>query len=223
MPYKVALVDDRPQNLRSLSERLIYSGMAEITFTARNGQEYLERLMKLPPADHPEVTLMDIDMPVLDGIQTVKQACMIYPATRYIMLTVFDDDDKLFDAIKAGASGYLLKEESVEAIIVAIREVLEQAGAPMSPRIARKALQLLRLPPADNPETTAQDDDNTLSAREKDVLQELVNGLDYREIGIKLFISPHTVRKHIANIYTKLHVTSKSQAVKLALKNRWGS
>lgn len=219
MSYKIAIVDDRPQNLVSLSEKIVFSGEVNVLFTAQNGSEFMEKLTTYTPDQLPQVVLMDIDMPVMNGIDTVRNSRAIYNNIRFIMLTVFDDDDKLFEAIQAGADGYLLKEERVDVILESIREVIDQEGAPMSPRIARKALKLLTAstPPAAPEEKAA----TTLSDREMDILKELVNGLEYRQIADKLFISPHTVRKHIYNIYEKLHVTSKTQVVKLALKNKW--
>lgn len=219
MPYRITIVDDRVQNIHSLSEKIDFSGEVEIVFTACNGEDFLRQMKELAPAKRPQVVLMDIDMPVMNGIEAVRIARAIYSDTNFIMLTVFDDDEKLFEAIRAGAGGYLLKEESVDVILAAIRDIMEKEGAPMSPRIARKALQLLTTGAAAATQTEAAE--STLSEREMDILRELVNGLDYRQIAEKLFISPHTVRKHIANIYDKLHVSSRAQAVRLATKNRW--
>lgn len=184
---------------------------------ARNGNDFLEQLKNLPQVNHPQLVLMDIDMPQMNGIEAVRHSHNLYPHIKYIMLTVFDDDDKLFDAIQAGADGYLLKEERVDMIVNAIKEVIEKEGAPMSPSIARKALNLL---------TSTRKEDNkevntSLSDRELDILKGLVRGLDYKKIAEELFLSPYTVRTHITNIYDKLHVTSKVQAVTLALKNKW--
>jgi DNA-binding NarL/FixJ family response regulator len=217
--HRIAIVDDRPQNLSSLSEKIVFSGEVEIIFLARNGEDFLQQMKELPAEKRPQVVLMDIDMPVMNGIEAVRNARALYAETSFIMLTVFDDDEKLFEAIQAGAGGYLLKEETVETILAAIRDVMEKEGAPMSPRIARKALQLLTNAPMSPGVSTAGI--SVLSEREIGILRELVNGLDYRQIAEKLFISPHTVRKHIANIYEKLHVTSRAQAVRLATKNRW--
>lgn len=217
MPYRIAIVDDKSQNRISLSEKINYSGEVEIVFMARNGNDFLEQLKNLPQVDHPQLVLMDIDMPQMNGIEAVRHSHNLYPHIKYIMLTVFDDDDKLFDAIQAGADGYLLKEERVDMIVNAIKEVIEKEGAPMSPSIARKALNLL---------TSTRKEDNkevntSLSDRELDILKGLVRGLDYKKIAEELFLSPYTVRTHITNIYDKLHVTSKVQAVTLALKNKW--
>lgn len=220
MLYRLALVDDKPHVLSSLSKELTGTGMVEILFTANNGADFLNQLNNLPENKYPQVVLMDIDMPVMNGIDAVRNSSTLYPAIQYIMLTVFDDDDKLFDAITAGANGYLLKEESTQAILSAIEDIVEKKGAPMSPRIARKTLQLLIS------DTKKNIPDNGLSKsglteREIEILKNMVSGLDYRQIGEKLFISPHTVRNHISKIYEKLHISSKTQAVNLAIKNKW--
>lgn len=220
MSYRLALVDDKPHILSSLASELVKSGLVEIMFTANNGANFLEQLNALPANKHPQVVLMDIDMPVMNGIEAVRNSNTLYPEIQYIMLTVFDDDDKLFEALKAGAHGYLLKEERGNEILRAIEEVIEKKGAPMSPRIARKTLKLLVSEPAKKIE------DNSikhagLTEREIEILKSMVNGLDYRQIGEKLFISPNTVRNHISKIYDKLHISSKTQAVTLAIKNKW--
>jgi DNA-binding NarL/FixJ family response regulator len=163
--------------------------------------------------------LMDIEMPEMNGIKTVEVAAQHYPNTKFIMLTVFDDEDKIFEAIKAGASGYLLKDDTTNKIYESIIEVVDLGGAPMSPGIARKALALLSKVQVPQPELNSIPEE--ISQRELEILKWLVNGLDYKAIAEKLFISPHTVRKHIGNIYQKLHVNSKAQAIRLALKKRW--
>jgi DNA-binding NarL/FixJ family response regulator len=161
---------------------------------------------------------MDIDMPEKNGIDTVREAKTIYPDVEFLMLTVFDEDEKIFEAVKAGASGYLLKDESSETIISFIKQVKEFRTVPMSPAIARKALKLLCGLQKELPET--QSPDTGLSPREIEVLKGLVDGLDHKEIAEKLFVSPNTVRNQISSIYKKLHVKSKVDAVKLALKNK---
>ncbi len=211
----IAIVDDKQPNRVSLSEKILYYKDIVVDFMAVNGEDFLAQI-KLAK-QKPDVVLMDIDMPVLNGIETVNIATEKYPNTKFIMLTVFDDDDKIFDAIKAGAIGYLLKDEGVDKIATSIKEVVEFGGAPMSPRIARKALQLM----VEGKTTQKKNEDTVLSEREKDILKGLVQGLDYKGVADLLFISPHTVRTHITNIYKKLHVSSKTQAVMLAVKNKW--
>ncbi|MGB4929476.1 MAG: response regulator transcription factor, partial [Chitinophagales bacterium] len=143
---------------------------------------------------------------------------ILYPEVKFIMLTVFDDDDKLFEAIKAGASGYFLKDEKITTILEGLKQAIYEEGAPMSPRIARKTLNLMVNPLVNEKSVTEPSD---LSNREMEILKLLVQGSDYKAIAEKLFISPNTVRKHIANIYTKLQVSSKIQLVNLAAKNNW--
>lgn len=221
MNYRIAIVDDRRQNIISLSEKINYSGEVEIVFTAQNGSDYLEKMKRQPKVKLPQVVLMDIDMPVMNGIDAVIAGKQLYDEVKYIMLTVFDDDDKIFEAIRAGAGGYLLKEERVDVIINSIKELLESGGAPMSPRIARKAMNLLM-----NSNSSSQseikkekaDSSEELSERETEILKLLVDGYDHKLAAEKLFLSPHTVRKHIANIYAKLHVTSRAQVVRVAMK-----
>src|SRR4051812_48538023 len=125
MGYRIGIVDDKSQNRVSLSERINFSGEMEIVLVARNGIDFLDQLKKLPQSKHPELVLMDIDMPEMNGIETVRVSHNLYDHIKFIMLTVFDDDDKLFDAIQAGADGYLLKEERLDAIVNAINEVME--------------------------------------------------------------------------------------------------
>lgn len=217
---RIAIVDDKQPNRVSLSERLSAVHAYELVFMAVNGDDFLDKMKTSQPSARPQIVLMDIDMPVMDGIETVKRSSQLYPDVKFLMVTIFDDDEKIFEAIKAGASGYLLKDETGLAISEAIKEVLEFGGAPMSPRIARKAMNLL-MNASIPAEKTAEADNYELSSREMDILKLMVDGCDYKQVADKLFISPHTVRKHIANIYDKLHVCSKVDAVKIAIKKGW--
>ncbi|GCD77059.1 DNA-binding response regulator [Thermaurantimonas aggregans] len=209
---KLALVDDKRINIQSLIDRIRHSPDFQIVFTASDGEDFLEKC-KLAK-DLPDVVFMDIDMPVMNGIEAVSIASELYPSIKFIMLTVFDDDDKIFEAIKSGAVGYLLKEESADKLIQHVRDVVEFGVVPMSPRIARKTLQLLSRAHVE----VVKNKEDVLSEREVDILRHLINGLDYRQISERLFISPNTVRTHISNIYKKLHVNNKAQAIKIAYK-----
>jgi len=215
---RIAIVDDKQPNRVSLNERLNAAHAYEVVFMAVNGDDFLDKMKTCPPEARPQIVLMDIDMPVMDGIETVKRSKQLYPEVQYLMVTIFDDDEKIFEAIKAGASGYLLKDESGQVISDAIKEVIEFGGAPMSPRIARKALNLLMNASIT---TDKKEEQSELSTREMDILKLMVEGCDYRQVAEKLNISPHTVRKHIANIYDKLHVCSKVEAVKIAIRKGW--
>jgi DNA-binding NarL/FixJ family response regulator len=221
MKIPVCIVDDKSQNRLSFTERLNYSDDIGVMLTACDGKDFFEKMKALDFQDHPKVVLMDIEMPEMDGIATVLAGKLLYPHIHFLMLTVFDDDDKIFEAIKAGADGYLLKNEKISAIIDCIVQLSESGSAPMSPRIARKTLDLLMK--ASFPEIEKESmrtNDYELSGREMEILKLTVDGYGYKNIAEKLFLSSHTVRKHIANIYHKLHVTSKAQAIKLATKNK---
>ena len=162
----------------------------------------------------PDVVLMDIDMPGMNGIEGVQLIKKNFPAIEILMLTVFDDDEKIFAAIKAGAAGYILKSAEPRSLLNAIAEVYD-GGAPMTPIIARKVLQQFQHL---QPDETR--DDYNLSGREKDVLSLLINGLSYKMIASKLSITYDTVRAHMKKIYEKLHVTSMTEAVAKAINKK---
>jgi DNA-binding NarL/FixJ family response regulator len=221
----IGIVDDKSQNRISLKEQLLYCEEVELILTAKNGIDFIEQLNALPTDKHPQVVLMDIEMPEMDGIQAVQHCKSIYPDIQFLMLTVFDDDEKIFEAIKAGASGYLLKDEKISLIVDYIQQVIELGGAPMSPRIAKKAMNLLmnaNVQLTTNHSKVREDlkEVYELSDRELEVLQLVVDSFDYKAIAQKMYLSTHTVRKHIANIYQKLHVNSKAQAIKLVNSNK---
>lgn len=220
MPIRIAIVDDKQINRTTVKDKIAQYKEIELVLVAKNGHDFLEQLRQLPKAKHPQVTLMDLEMPIMDGIQTISQSTATYPDVKFIVLTVFEDDEKIFEAIKAGAGGYLLKDDSAVNIIDAITSVVEYNGIPMSPSIARKTMELLKHAPA--PVATAKTEaEPILTDREMEILKEMVTGKNYKAIGEKLFISPLTVRKHTANIYDKLHVNSRAQIINLAHKNKW--
>jgi DNA-binding NarL/FixJ family response regulator len=220
---KLALAEDKAVNRHAFERKVSQMDRCELIFMAHNGHDCLSQLKGLPESRKPDVIFMDIEMPGMDGIETISFARQLYPAILFLVLTVFDDDDKVFDAIRAGADGYLLKHESAAVLEEAINNVLEYGGAPMSPAIARKALQLLGKAqlPASSPAHEAGARPADISQREMDVLQLMVNGADAKSIATQMELSVHTVRKHIANIYEKLHVNSKAQAISLAHKEKW--
>ena len=158
----------------------------------------------------PDVVIMDIDMPAMSGIEGVKLIRKNFPAVQILMLTVFDEDEKVFAAIKAGAGGYILKNAEPQNLLHAISEVYN-GGAPMTPGIARKVLHQFQtiLP--------EEEKDYHLSTREKEVLSLLVDGLSYKMIAAKLSITYDTVRAHMKKIYEKLHVASMTEAVAKAI------
>ncbi len=223
MSIKIVIVDDKPQNRLLLKEQFALSPLFEVLFIARNGVDFLDKMKSLKSDQYPQVVLMDIEMPEMDGIETVSKARILYPEVNFLMLTVFDDEDKIFEAIRAGAQGYLLKNEKISVIEDHIQQIVEVGGVPMSPSIARKAMHMLvnAGKAGGHLQKNTEQNESDLSEREREVLSLLVNGYDYKVIAEKLFLSAHTVRKHIANIYTKLQVSSKAQAINLAHKKRW--
>lgn len=158
----------------------------------------------------PDVVIMDIDMPGMNGIEGVKLIRKTFPAVQILMLTVFDEDEKVFAAIKAGAGGYILKNAEPQNLLHAISEVYN-GGAPMTPDIARKVLHQFQII------LPEEEKDYHLSTREKEVLSLLVDGLSYKMIAAKLSITYDTVRAHMKKIYEKLHVASMTEAVAKAI------
>ena len=161
----------------------------------------------------PDIILMDIGLPNISGIEGVRTVKTHFPAIQILMFTVFDDDEKIFDAIRAGASGYLLKKTPPDEIVQAVRE-LSLGGAPMTSSIARRVIQSFQAAPATLVE------DYRLTVRENEILYSLVDGLSYKKIAGKYCVSISTIRTHICNIYNKLHVNSKAQAVARVLGHR---
>ncbi len=222
---RIGIVDDKAINRNSIADKIRQYAQLELCFTAVNGDDCLEQLKGLPLNKFPDLIFMDLEMPGLDGIQTISIARVLYPEIFFLVLTIFDDDDKIFDAIKAGAHGYLLKDETASALHSAILTTVEDGGAPMSAPIARRTLQLLSLgerPEATNNSNSEENFPGTvLSDREKEILQLIVNGYDAKRVAASLGISVFTIRKHIANIYQKLHVNNKAQVISLAHQKKW--
>ncbi|MFH1527273.1 MAG: response regulator transcription factor [Bacteroidota bacterium] len=169
-----------------------------------------DALLKLEKEVPPDLILLDINLPGMDGIQGIEKLKLISPETYIVILTVYDENDKVFDALCAGASGYLLKDSAPEKIIDSIEEAIA-GGAPMSIQIARKVLEIFS-------QLKPKKSDYGLTPREKELLQLMAVGLSRQQIADKLFISFHTVTTHLKNIYSKLHVNSKSGAISKVYK-----
>jgi DNA-binding NarL/FixJ family response regulator len=213
---RVAIVDDKINNRRIIMDKLSRNNFFTIAFQAVDGEDFLDQLKVLPEDDLPHIVLMDLEMPNIDGVSAIGTASSLFPHIKFVVLTIFDDDDKIFRAIKAGACGYILKEESGEVISDMLMNLWESGAGPISPSIAYKILQMVQQPTIAREKQ--HDDENffQLSDREKEILQLLSQGLEYKEIGLKISISPNTVKKHCINIYQKLHVNSKAQALRIA-------
>lgn len=207
---KVAIVDDNTFLIQTLREKLGFFEDIDCRFVAANGQEFLKLLTDYPTV---ELVLMDIEMPVMDGIETTAMLKKRYPHIKVIMLTVFDNYGKISGAIQAGADGYLLKDVGPDELYQSIKHTMN-GGASMSPSVAMKTLQMLRSTEAYT--ENSEIEKFQLSVREIDVLKQLSTGLKYEQIAGNLFLSVGTVRKHVENIYTKLDVHNKLEAIQKA-------
>lgn len=212
MSVRVAIVDDNVFLQKAVAEKLSFFDDLTLKFTAIDGNDLQQKLEKNKNID---LILMDIEMPECNGIEATKIIKTKYPQLKIIMLTVFDNDENIFNAIKAGADGYLLKEVNPNDLYSGIVETLN-GGAAMNPSIALKTLKLLRNPVDFDKKC---DEEIKLTTREVEVLEQLSKGLNYNVIAENLFLSPSTVRKHIENIYTKLQVHNKLEAVQKARNN----
>lgn len=212
MSKRIVIVDDNVFLQKAVAEKLSFFDDLVLKFTANNGIELLSKLEKNKNID---LILMDIEMPECNGIEATKLVKSKYPQLKIIMLTVFDNDENIFNAIKAGADGYLLKEVNPKELHQGILETLN-GGAAMNPSIALKTLKLLRNP---YDFESTQQEDIKLTNREIEVLEQLSKGLSYNIIADNLFLSPGTVRKHIENIYIKLQVHNKLEAIQKAKDN----
>jgi len=204
---KIALAEDNSFLAKAIIEKLSFFDDLNFKYRASNGAALIGKLEENHNID---VILMDIQMPEMDGIKATEIVKRKYPQIKVIMLTVHDDDEYIFKTIKAGANGYLLKEIDPENLHKCILEVMN-GGAPMSPSIALKTLNLLRNP--NQFENKTDQEKVELTKRETEILEQLSKGLNYNEISKNLFISSGTVRKHIENIYKKLQVHNKMEAV----------
>jgi DNA-binding NarL/FixJ family response regulator len=181
-------------------------------FSCIKGFEDCESFLASPEIKDADIVLMDIGLPGISGIEGVQKLKQLYPELDVMMLTIYEDNQKIFDALCAGACGYLLKNTPPEELIKALDD-LYNGGSPMSPQIARKVVSLFR-----GYVNEREEDKHLLTSREKEVLASLASGNSYQEIGDSLFISIDTVRQHIRSIYYKLQVHSQSQAVAQAIK-----
>ncbi len=212
MPLKIAIVEDHQRWRASLELLLNECKDLQCIGSYSSGEMAVAKLPRLQP----QVVLMDINLPKMSGIECVRQLKLLLPEVQIIMLTVYDDSDRIFQALQMGANGYLLKRASADEILSAISEV-QQGGAPMSTYIARKVVQSFR---AGNPQSKPE---NTLTKRESDVLQYITLGYSNKEVAEALGLTPATIRSYLKDIYSKLHVHSRTQAIIKATKNDLGS
>lgn len=213
MSLRIAIFDDN-KNIRDSIKMLLQT---EPEFEVVGVYCHVLDVIEDIKESNPDVVLMDIEMPGMTGIEAVKLIKQGFPQIQVLMQTVFEDDDRVFDSICAGASGYILKNHINTKLVESIREV-QYGGSPMSPSIARKVLsKMQQIPQFVKPEEAP---DYHLTAREKEVLLCIVNGLAYKMIADQLNISYETVRSHVKKIYEKLHVASLTEAVAKAINQR---
>ena len=198
---KTAIVEDQPRYRDLLKMIFNSSDNIELVFEKEHCRTIIDDVVK----DMPDVLIMDIDLPGKSGIDAVVEVKAVFPEIKILMLTVFEDDDKIFSAIKAGANGYLLKKDPPQKILDAIRE-LSEGKASMNGLIAKKVMEYFyKKKPLPGIE------DFNLTKREQNILEHLIEGLSYKEIAARCFISPETMNSHIKNIYQKLNVHSRAQ------------
>lgn len=209
MPITVAIVEDNHDYRNGIAYLLRASPSCKVIGEFANAEDFLVEVDDIQP----DVVLMDIGLPGISGIEATSIVKQKYPRMQVIILSVFEDDDNVFMAICAGSIGYVAKPVMPQQLLEAVENAFN-GGTPMSPHIARRVIEMFKeyAPP---PKA-----DYHLTDRELDVLERLVQGDDYKQIAEKLFLSVFTVRAHLRNIYDKLHVHSKSQAVSKALNER---
>lgn len=211
---RLGIAEDSPYILKALTEKLSSIPDTILKVKALNGKDLLEKIQLDSNLD---LIFMDIEMPEMNGIEATYQIKQRWPQIKVVMLTVFDSDDKIFNSIRAGADGYILKDAENQDLEKAIRDTME-GGAAMTPSIALKTLRLLRNPQL--PENLAEPEEVRLSKREIEILEQLSKGLKYKMIADNLFLSVGTVKKHVDNVYSKLQAHNKLEAIQKAKSNR---
>jgi DNA-binding NarL/FixJ family response regulator len=205
MSITLVIVEDLDEVRQGLSQFLSLNPEFNVLDTFKTAEEALVDL----PVINPDIVIMDINLPGINGIECIRQVKKKVPRTQFMMFTVYENDEKVFEALKAGASGYLLKNTGLLQITESLKE-LYKGGSPMSSNIARKLVTIFREQQTDTEPVEA------LSKRENEILQLLAKGLLYKEIADQLTISTGTVRQHIHKIYEKLHVQNRTEAINKA-------
>ena len=213
MPIKVSIVDDN-EGIRTSLAALIRRAPA---FKLLGEYPDAETAIKEIPAKVPDVVLMDINLPGMNGVECVRQLKAALPQLQVLMLTVYEDNDSLFNSFKAGASGYLLKRTASARLLEAIQEV-NTGGSPMTPQLARRMVQFFNEPAKNQQDISI----SRLTPGEREFLDQLANGYAYKEIADRMKISIDTVRSYVRTVYEKLHVHSRTEAVVKYLRSEAG-
>jgi DNA-binding NarL/FixJ family response regulator len=201
-PIKVAIVDDDEALRASLATLIRRAPALRLAGDYPDAETALREIPNRPP----DVVLMDINLPGMKGVECVRQLKSILPKAQFLMLTVYEDSDSLFNSLKAGASGYLLKRTASARLIEAIQDV-HAGGSPMTPQLARRVVQFFSRPSGDNSSVSR------LAPGEREFLEQLAKGYAYKEIADRMSISIDTVRSYVRTVYEKLHVHSRTEAV----------
>jgi len=218
MAVHIALVEDNTTLQKRFKNNFSLFSEIILDFVAGSGESALDKIEEIPENDRPEIILMDIELPGISGIETTALIKENYPEIEVVMITVFEDQDKILDSIKSGAVGYLLKDETPRYIVDSILDV-KNGGAPMTRSVARKIFGSIQFADISN-DTVEAPEKFGISDRELEIIKLFVASKTYTQIAEELFISPHTVKSHIKNIYKKLHVHSKTSLVKIAMKRK---
>jgi DNA-binding NarL/FixJ family response regulator len=205
---KVCIVED----LKEVRDGMISLLTLDQRFEVLSGYENAEIAAEELPAWQPDIVIMDINLPGMSGIECIKKVKAVCPHTQFMMFTIYEDDEKVFEALSAGASGYLLKKTSLGKIVDSLEE-LHEGGSPMSTQIARKVIKSLQK------QNESAEESKLLTNKEHEVLQLLAKGHLYKEISVTLNISVSTVKKHLHNIYQKLHVNNRTEAINKIYRN----
>ena len=199
---RIVIIEDNPEFRRALEAVVKREEDMKLLFSFPDAEKAYTTLVTTVP----DVAIVDISLPGMSGIELIEKVKQQTPSIQFLVCSIHDDTETLYEAFQKGATGYLLKEPvSVAKVKEAIRDI-HNGGSPMSPYVARKIIEAYQKP-------SIEDDVFELTAREKYVLELLAKGLTYKQMGISLFVSPETVRKHVKNIYSKLHVQNKIEAV----------
>jgi len=202
VPIKVCIVEDLKDVRDGITSLLTLDDRFEVLCAYENAEIAAEEI----PAWQPDIVIMDINLPGMSGIDCIKKVKTACPHTQFIMFTIYEDDEKVFEALSAGASGYLLKKTTLGKIVDSLEE-LHEGGSPMSTQIARKVIQSLQK------QNEVAEEGKLLTAKEHEVLHLLAKGHLYKEISVKLNISVSTVKKHLHKVYQKLHVNNRTEAI----------
>lgn len=202
MSIRISIVEDLVEVREGLTQFISLNSEFNVLSAYQTAEEAVREI----PALKPDIVIMDINLPGMNGIECIRQVKSKTPGTQFMMFTVYENDEKVFEALKAGASGYLLKNTGLMQMIVALKE-LHEGGSPMSSNIARKLVSMFHAQEQARPQI------ESLSQRENEVLVLLSDGLLYKEIADQLSISIATVRQHIHKIYSKLHVENRTEAL----------